>query len=912
MSLDSFKTKKNLTFRGQNYSYFSLPALAENLKISLDHLPFSHRVLLENLLRNEDGVVVKKEDIEFLANRQPNNSDEKEIQFQPARVLLQDFTGVPVIADLAALRDSVVAKGHSWEKVNPLQQVDLVIDHSVQVDVFGKKNALEENTRLEFERNQERYRFLKWGQKNFKNLRIVPPATGICHQVNIEYIAQGVWTQKVKNEKYFCPDSCIGTDSHTPMVNSLGVLGWGVGGIEAEAAMLGQPISLLVPPVIGFELKGKLPAGITSTDLVLYVTQILRKKGVVGKFVEFFGEGLSSLAAADRATVSNMAPEYGATIGIFPPDEKTLIYFRATGRETQADLIQTYYRVQNMWGISNKKQYQDVVSLDLESLRSTLAGPSKPHERVGLSDVSKSFRQLVMSRKQHLFKDIPTEKTQTWAQEGGSLPEVDMHLKHHGVERAEEDPFFIKTGDVVIAAITSCTNTSNQRLMIAAGLVAKKAAELGLKTKPWVKTSFAPGSRVVSEYMKESKLLPELEKLGFNLVGFGCTTCIGNSGPLPEDITGLIQEHEIATAAVLSGNRNFEARIHPLVIGNYLASPPLVVAYALAGTVLVDLSKDELGKSKDGTPILLKDLWPSEEQISEFENSFIRKEIYEKNYAHVLDGDENWKKLPSGESNLFPWEKDSTYLQKPPFLEEPWVQPPPKKIENGQILAIFGDFITTDHISPAGSISPKSPAGIFLQGKGIQPGDFNSYGSRRGNHHVMIRGTFANVRIKNKLVDREGGYTILFPEKKETTIYEASEQYLRRGTPLVVFAGQEYGSGSSRDWAAKGTRLLGVRAVIAEGFERIHRSNLIGMGVLPLQMTKAKIEELNLTGEEKITIEGLDQLKARMAIKVTVDRGGQKSEIATICRIDTENELAYYQAGGLLPFMNDKIIKGKD
>ena len=911
MNVDSFKTKRNLKFRGQDYSYFSIPALAEALKISLDHLPFSHRVLLENLLRNEDGVVVKKEDIEFLANRQPQNTAEKEIQFQPARVLLQDFTGVPVIADLAALRDAVVAKGHAWEKVNPLQQVDLVIDHSIQVDVFGKKNALEENTRLEFERNQERYRFLKWGQQNFKNLRIVPPATGICHQVNIEYLAQGVWTQEIKNEKYLCPDSCIGTDSHTPMVNSLGVLGWGVGGIEAEAAMLGQPISLLIPPVIGFELKGQLPAGITSTDLVLYVTQILRKKGVVGKFVEFFGEGLNSLRVADRATVSNMAPEYGATIGIFPPDEKTQLYLRATGRDSQAELLETYYQAQKMWGISNRQQFQEVVTLDLESLRPTLAGPSKPHERVSLNEVAKSFRQLVMSRKQHLFKDVPTEKTQAWAQEGGSLPEVDIHLKHHGVIRDEEEKFFIKTGDIVIAAITSCTNTSNQRLMIAAGLVAKKAVELGLKTKPWVKTSFAPGSRVVSEYMKESKLLGELEKLGFGLVGFGCTTCIGNSGPLPEDITVLIQEHEIATAAVLSGNRNFEARIHPLVIGNYLASPPLVVAYALAGTVLVDFDRDPVGKSKDGKDVTLKDLWPTEEQISEFETTFIRKEIYQKNYAHVLDGDENWKKLPSDKSSLFPWEKNSTYLQKPPFLEAPWNTSPPTKMA-AQILAVFGDFITTDHISPAGSISPKSPAGLYLQEKGVPPGEFNSYGSRRGNHDVMIRGTFANVRIKNKLVDREGGATILFPEKKETSIFEAAQQYAKRGTPLVVFAGQEYGSGSSRDWAAKGTRLLGVRAVIAEGFERIHRSNLIGMGVLPLQMSKGKIDALKLTGEEKIVIEGLDQLTPRAKVNVSVEKAGQKNSIETQCRIDTENELAYYKAGGLLPYMIQKIMKEQD
>ena len=904
---DSFQTKKKLSAGGREYSYFSLPDLSQRLGISLSKIPFSTLVLLENLLRNEDGVVVTKTDVEYLAHRKPNDTEEREIQFQPARVLLQDFTGVPVIADLAAVREAVVAKGGAWEKVNPLQQVDLVIDHSVQVDVFARPDAVQENTRIEFERNLERYRFLKWGQQNFKNLRIVPPATGICHQVNMEYLSGGVWVHEREHEKILSPDSVIGTDSHTPMVNSLGVLGWGVGGIEAEAAMLGQPISLLIPPVVGFHLTGKLPAGITATDLVLNVTQILRKKGVVGKFVEFFGEGLTSLAAADRATVSNMAPEYGATVGIFPPDESTLAYFRATGRDEQADLIKAYYQIQGMWGHSSADQYQEVVELDLGSLETSMAGPSKPHERVSLSQVARSFRNLVSTRNQESFKALASAKLQTWVNEGGEVPEVESLLGRSQIRSSQGPSYDLKTGDIVIAAITSCTNTSNQRLMIASGLLAQKAAARGLQRQPWVKTSFAPGSIVVADYMREANLLAPLAKLGFDLVGFGCTTCIGNSGPLPAEISEAIQDKNISTVAVLSGNRNFEARIHPQVIGNYLASPPLVVASAIKGTILTDLRRDPLGMGSDGKPVYLADVWPTEEEISAVEHAFIRKETYRKNYAHVLDGDQNWKDLPSDKSSLYPWEAASLYLQKPPFLDVPWDAKPPSELK-ARVLAVFGDFVTTDHISPAGSISPSSPAGKFLSEHGVPVTDFNSYGSRRGNHNVMIRGTFANVRIKNQLADREGGYTTLFPEKKQTTIFDAATEYEKRGTPLVVFGGREYGSGSSRDWAAKGTRLLGVRAVIAEGFERIHRSNLIGMGVIPLQLPSGvTTASLGLTGEEEVVLKNLDstQPRSKVAIEITGPKGTRTIE--SLCRIDTANELAYYRAGGLLPFMTDKI-----
>lgn len=877
--LDSFQTRTQLTIDGENYWYHSLPKLERSLGISLGALPFSLRVLLESLLRNEDGTVVTRDDIEALARLDPTRASDREIQFQPARVLLQDFTGVPVVADLAAMREAVKNRGGDWKNVNPLQSVDLVIDHSVQVDVFGRADAVRENTRIEFERNLERYRFLKWGQKNFRNLRIVPPATGICHQVNMEYLAQGVWIHEREGQKILSPDSVIGTDSHTPMVNSLGVVGWGVGGIEAEAAMLGQPISLLIPPVVGFHLKGRLAPGITATDLVLTVTQILRKKGVVGKFVEYFGEGLSTLGAADRATVSNMSPEYGATVGLFPPDAATLAYFEATGREAQARRIKAYYEAQGMWGISAAAKYEDVVELDLSTLETSMAGPSKPHERVSLSAVASSFDQLVTKR------GTPADAREK-------------------IERAGRPGFDLKNGDVVIAAITSCTNTSNQRLMIASGLLAQKAVARGLRTKPWVKTSFAPGSLVVRDYMRDSGLLEPLEQLGFHLVGFGCTTCIGNSGPLDDDIAEAIQKKGISTAAVLSGNRNFEARIHPQVVGNYLASPPLVVAFALTGSVLTDLKREPVGLDSQGRPVTLNELWPSEEEISKVELAFIKQSTYRKNYENILEGDENWKALPSDEDPLYPWDASSTYLQKPPFLDEPWNEPPPSAFE-ARILAVFGDFITTDHISPAGSISALSPAGQFLQDRGVTKADFNSYGSRRGNHDIMIRGTFANVRIRNRLVQKEGGWTLLYPERREVTIYEAAMEYARRQVPLVVVAGKEYGSGSSRDWAAKGTRLLGVRAVLAESFERIHRSNLIGMGVLPLQFLEGEsADTLGLTGEETIRLEDLDTLRPRGRVRIRIQSpGGASRAVETLCRIDTANELAYYRAGGLLPFM---------
>ncbi|MBX2987308.1 MAG: aconitate hydratase AcnA [Bdellovibrionaceae bacterium] len=877
---DTFGTRTEIEIQNQKYHYYSLPTLAKKLNLDLDLLPYSHKVLLENLLRHEDGRVVKKADVEFMAQFDSAKTESREIQYHPARVLLQDFTGVPVIADLASFRDAVVEGKGDWKKVNPLQQVDLVIDHSVQVDVFARPDAIDRNAALEFERNGERYEFLKWGQGSFENLRVIPPATGICHQVNLEFISPAAYA---RNGEIF-PDTVIGTDSHTPMINALGVVGWGVGGIEAEAAMLGQPMSLLIPPVVGFELTGELRPGMTATDLVLTVTQMLRKKGVVGKFVEFFGDGVRHLSIADRATIGNMSPEYGATIGIFPPDERTMEYLKNSGRAREALRAEAYYKAQNMWGVGHlkKARYEDTLRLDLSKVETSLAGPSKPHERMTLPEAPASLAKIATPEK---------------------MPQK-VHVN------AENESFTLETGAIVIAAITSCTNTSNPSLMIASGLVAKRAVEKGLKVPPWVKTSFAPGSKVVAEYMEEAGLLKEMDKIGFGLVGFGCTTCIGNSGPLPPAIGQAIEDNKLVTTSVLSGNRNFEARIHPQVMGNYLMSPPLVVAYAFAGNIKKDLTKEPLAVNDKGQEVFLKDIWPSPQEIEALVHKHVTVKKYEEVYGRILEGDKNWNAIKSTQSPAYTWSESSSYIQRPPFLEKRFQEEAKAtEIRNARILAILGDFVTTDHISPAGSIGTSTPAGLYLKGLGIDVADFNSYGSRRGNHHVMVRGTFANIRLKNKMASKEGGWTTLQPEGREMTIFDASEAYEDRQVPVVVFAGKEYGSGSSRDWAAKGPRLLGVRAVVAEGFERIHRSNLVGMGVLPLQfMDGQNVESLGLKGDEEIDIPDLDKLQPQAVTRVIIHKGPDRREINVKVRIDTPNELDYFRAGGILPFVLKQLM----
>jgi aconitate hydratase len=880
---DSLKTRSTLTVGSKSYAYYSLDKAAQSLG-DISRLPFSMKVLLENLLRFEDGETVTGKDLEAMAEWLKERRANREIQYRPARVLMQDFTGVPAVVDLAAMRDAMTSLGGDPQKINPLVPVHLVIDHSVMVDEFGTPRAFEKNVEFEYERNGERYEFLKWGSQGFDNFQVVPPGTGICHQVNLEHIARCVWTAETDEGVTLAyPDTLVGTDSHTTMVNGLGVLGWGVGGIEAEAAMLGQPVSMLIPEVVGFRLDGQLNEGITATDLVLTVTQMLRQKGVVGRFVEFYGPGLENLPLADRATIANMAPEYGATCGFFPIDERTCDYLKLTGRdEEQIELVRAYCQAQGLWRDANAPEplFTDTLELDMSSIEPSLAGPKRPQDRVVLTELDDQFNEQL-------------DKTYHKAED----PRVP-------VEGVDHD---LGNGDVVIAAITSCTNTSNPSVLIGAGLVAKKAREKGLKVKPWVKTSLAPGSQVVSDYLKESGLQDDLDALGFDLVGYGCTTCIGNSGPLPDPISKAVNENDLVAVSVLSGNRNFEGRVSPDCRANYLASPPLVVAYALKGTVRSDMVSEPLGTGSNGEPVFLKDIWPSNEEIRQLIDAHVHSDMFRKRYADVYRGDERWRDIEVTGGETYRWPEDSTYIRNPPYFTGMTMKAePPKDIERARPLALFGDSITTDHISPAGAIKPDSPAGHYLLNRNVSRGQFNSYGSRRGNHEVMMRGTFANIRIRNKMLDDvEGGYTRYAPTGETMPIYDAAMLYKQDERPLVVVAGKEYGTGSSRDWAAKGTILLGVRAVIAESFERIHRSNLVGMGVLPLQFKDGdSAESLGLTGREKYTIKGLADLKPRQEVEVQViPDEGEEFTFTARCRIDTYNELEYFKAGGILQYV---------
>lgn len=924
---DSFKTKTTLAAGGKTYTIFSLAKLEQSGFKNLGRLPFSIRILLENLLRKEDGVSVKPEDIQALAEWNSNKPSEKEISFTPARVLLQDFTGVPVVVDLAAMRDWVAKKGGDPRQVNPLEPVDLVIDHSIQVDVFGSFDAFKQNAAKEFERNRERYQFLRWGQRAFQNFRAVPPNTGIVHQVNLEYLAQVVCVKDVGARLprpsleggetpplQLYPDTLVGTDSHTTMINGLGVLGWGVGGIEAEAAMVGQPISMLIPEVVGFKLSSALREGVTATDLVLTITQMLRKKGVVGKFVEFFGSGLDQLSLPDRATVANMAPEYGATVGFFPVDEETLRYLRLTGRsEEQITLVETYLKFQGLFRTSetHKPVFSDTLELDLNTVEPSLAGPRRPQDRVPLKEVRHSFEEALSEMVKASAPKPDPGRLNHWENEGANpkslAGNVGARLLSPVEPTGEEtSPLQLNHGSVVIAAITSCTNTSNPAVMVGAGLLAKKAVERGLTVKPWVKTSLAPGSKVVMDYLEKTGLKKYLEELKFYLVGFGCTTCIGNSGPLPAEIGSAIKQNDLVAVAVLSGNRNFEGRINPLVRASYLASPPLVVAYALSGTVGIDLTKEPVGQDKGGKPVYLKDIWPRDEEVKQA-LAQVEAGMFQKQYADVLTGDENWKAIQIPVGDTFRWDEKSTYIKNPPYFDQmPDVPAPLQDIENARVLIAVGDSVTTDHISPAGSIAQDSPAGKYLIANGVRPEDFNSYGARRGNHEVMMRGTFANIRIRNLLVPGiEGGVTKYIPTGEQMPIYDAAMKYKAENVPLIVIAGKEYGSGSSRDWAAKGPALLGVRAVIAESFERIHRSNLIGMGVLPLEFKPGENQKsLGLTGEETYSIEGIrESLAPRKILTVCVRSHSGEKKFSVICRIDTPVELAYYRHGGILPYV---------
>ncbi len=887
-SIDSFNARRTLNVGDAEYVYFDLKEAEKNGLEGVTRLPYSMKVLLENLLRNEDGRSVTKDSIKAVAEWLTDRGTAGcEIAYRPARVLMQDFTGVPAVVDLAAMRDGIKALGGDPEKINPLVPVDLVIDHSVIVDEFGTPMAFARNVELEYERNEERYKFLKWGQQAFRNFRVVPPGTGICHQVNLEYLGQVVWTNSDDGETVAYPDTCVGTDSHTTMINGLGVLGWGVGGIEAEAAMLGQPVSMLLPEVIGFKLTGRLKEGITATDLVLTVTQMLRKKGVVGKFVEFFGPGLSNMTLADRATIGNMAPEYGATCGFFPVDSETIRYMTMSGRsEQRIALVEAYSKAQGMWRDASSPDpvFTDTLELDLGSVVPSMAGPKRPEGRVPLEGIAAGFA-----------KAMETEYKK--AAEAG---------RRYAVEGAGHD---LGHGDVVIAAITSCTNTSNPSVLIGAGLLARNANRLGLKQKPWVKTSLAPGSQVVAEYLAKAGLQKELDQIGFNLVGFGCTTCIGNSGPLPAPISKTINDKGLIAAAVLSGNRNFEGRVSPDVQANYLASPPLVVAYALAGTVTKDLTTEPIGEDRDGKPVYLRDIWPTNHEIEQFIAENVTRELFARKYADVFKGDENWQKVQAPAGQTYAWDDQSTYVQNPPYFVGMGARPGAVAgISGARILGLFGDKITTDHISPAGSIKAASPAGKYLMDHGVGVADFNQYGTRRGNHEVMMRGTFANIRIRNHMLGengREGGYTIHYPSKEEMPIYDAAMRYRGEGVPLVIFAGVEYGNGSSRDWAAKGTNLLGVRAVIAQSFERIHRSNLVGMGVIPFVFDEGTSwASLDLKGDETVTIEGLESIKPRqrMIARITSADGAVK-EVPILCRIDTLDELDYFKNGGILQYV---------
>ncbi|MCQ4252740.1 aconitate hydratase AcnA [Stutzerimonas stutzeri] len=887
-SLDSLNCRRSLEVAGKTYHYYSLPDAAAQLG-DISRLPTSLKVLLENLLRWEDNLTVRADDLKSLVSWLQTRSSEQEIQYRPARVLMQDFTGVPAVVDLAAMRDAVAKAGGDPQKINPLSPVDLVIDHSVMVDRFGTDRAFEQNVEIEMQRNGERYEFLRWGQQAFDNFAVVPPGTGICHQVNLEYLGQVVWTREENGETYAYPDTLVGTDSHTTMINGLGVLGWGVGGIEAEAAMLGQPVSMLIPEVIGFRLTGKLNEGVTATDLVLTVTQMLRKHGVVGKFVEFYGPGLDHLPLADRATIGNMAPEYGATCGFFPVDQVTIDYLRLTGRnEERIALVEAYSKAQGMWRDSKSPdpEFTATLELDLSQVRPSVAGPKRPQDRVTLGDIGANFDLLLET--------------------SGRKQQADAEFAVGG------EQFQLKHGAVVIAAITSCTNTSNPNVLMAAGLVAKKALERGLQRKPWVKTSLAPGSKVVTDYLERAGLTRYLDELGFNLVGYGCTTCIGNSGPLPDAIGQAITDNDLIVSSVLSGNRNFEGRVHPLVKANWLASPPLVVAFALAGTTRIDMDREPLGYDAQGQPVYLKDIWPSTAEIAEAVAS-IDGEMFRSRYADVFTGDEHWQKIPVSAGDTYAWDAGSSYVQNPPYFEDIGQPPaPPTDVEDARVLALFGDSITTDHISPAGNIKASSPAGTYLQSLGVAPEDFNSYGSRRGNHEVMMRGTFANIRIKNEMLGgEEGGNTLYQPSGEKLSIYDAAMRYQAEGVPLVVIAGKEYGTGSSRDWAAKGTNLLGVKAVIAESFERIHRSNLIGMGVLALQFVDDQTRQsLGLNGTEKLSIRGLDaDIKPRQMLTVDVERAdGSRDSFQVLSRIDTLNEVQYFKAGGILHYVLRQLI----
>ncbi|MCI1012072.1 aconitate hydratase AcnA [Pseudomonas oryzihabitans] len=887
-ALDSLNSLKTLQVGERTYHYYSLPDAAKTLG-NLDQLPKSLKVLLENLLRWEDNQTVTGDDLQALADWTKTRSADREIQYRPARVLMQDFTGVPAVVDLAAMREAVAKAGGDPQRINPLSPVDLVIDHSVMVDRYASENAYHENVEIEMERNGERYAFLRWGQNAFDNFRVVPPGTGICHQVNLEYLGRSVWTKDEDGRTYAFPDTLVGTDSHTTMINGLGVLGWGVGGIEAEAAMLGQPVSMLIPEVVGFKLTGKLREGITATDLVLTVTQMLRKKGVVGKFVEFFGDGLATLPLADRATIGNMAPEYGATCGFFPVDQITLDYLRLSGRpEETVQLVEAYTQAQGLWrNPGDEPVFTDVLELDMGEVQSSLAGPKRPQDRVLLGEVAKTFGD---------FTALAPKKAE--AAKVGSSVEVQVN----------GETFQLEDGAVVIAAITSCTNTSNPSVMMAAGLLAKKAAEKGLMRKPWVKSSLAPGSKVVTDYYNAAGLTPYLNDLGFDLVGYGCTTCIGNSGPLLDPIEKAIQDADLTVASVLSGNRNFEGRVHPLVRTNWLASPPLVVAYALAGSVKVDLTQDPLGTGNDGQPVYLKDVWPSQQEVADAVQK-LDTAMFHKQYGAVFDGDEKWQAIQVPDAETYVWDADSTYIQNPPFFEGIAGDPPRiADIHDARILALLGDSVTTDHISPAGNIKKDSPAGHYLAEHGVDYADFNSYGSRRGNHEVMMRGTFANIRIKNEMLGgEEGGNTFHVPSGEKLSIYDAAMKYELENTPLVIIAGKEYGTGSSRDWAAKGTNLLGVKAVVAESFERIHRSNLVGMGVLPLQFKDGvDRKSLGLTGKEKIAVLGIDgvELRPRMPLTLEVTReDGSRESVEVLCRIDTLNEVSYFKAGGILHYV---------
>ena len=874
-SLDSFQTLDSLKIGNKNFAFYNISKLNDQYP-NIRKLPKSKKILIENLLRLEDGKDVNKDLIEKVLQKP---QEKHEIFFLPARVLMQDFTGVPAVADLAAMRDAVALKGKDPANVNPLSQVDLVIDHSVMVDYFATPQAFQKNVDMEFGRNKERYEFLKWGQQAFENFRVIPPGTGICHQVNLEYLAKVVWNRSINGQDYLYPDTLVGTDSHTTMVNALGVLGWGVGGIEAEAAMLGQSVSMLLPEVVGFKIEGELQEGVTATDLVLTVVEMLRAKGVVGKFVEFYGEGVKNLSLADRATIANMAPEYGATCGFFSTDEETIKYLNLTARDKDlVEIVEKYNKSQGLW-MDNQSEYNDNLELNLKTVQASLAGPKRPQDRINLNGVSDNFQKLLE----------------------GNPKKSDV--KNHNYQLTD--------GDVVIAAITSCTNTSNPNVLVAAGLVAKKASELGMQVKPWVKTSLAPGSKVVTDYLDKSDLTKHLDAMGFHLVGYGCTTCIGNSGPLHPDIADTISEKNLTVASVLSGNRNFEGRVNPHVKANYLASPPLVVAYALAGTVNIDLTKDALGINGEGKEIFLKDIWPSNEEINSIVSQHVSAEMFSQQYSNALQGPKEWQDIQTSEGDLYQWKEESTYVQQPPFFnsiseEEKEI----KNIDNARPLLLLGHSVTTDHISPAGVIKQDSPAGDYFMERQILQKDFNSYGARRGNHEVMVRGTFANIRIKNELLSNvEGGYSILEPEKKQMSVYEVAMEYQKRAENIVVFAGQEYGTGSSRDWAAKGTKLLGIKAVIAESFERIHRSNLIGMGVLPIQLDNANIQELGIKSSDLVDIKLHSEIKPLEKISVILKQGDDTRELQCTLRIDTINELQYYKSDGILNFVLKNILK---